>query len=115
LTKGGVAIQIYRLRDTSVTLPRARGDDETSTVAQNQSMLVLVPSEPRHVRQYSNIVEQVRTLEEVSFVVSRPRFGCQVTWWWRGGGASQAEPGTSAKGHLADRTLVSISVSSPLS
>jgi hypothetical protein len=48
-------------------------------------------------------------------VVSRPRFGCQVAWWWRGGGASQAEPGTSAKGHLADRTLVSISVSSLLS
>jgi hypothetical protein len=34
-------------------------------------------------------------------------------WWW-GGGASQAEPDASARGHLADRTLVSISVSSLL-
>jgi hypothetical protein len=24
-------------------------------------------------------------------------------WWQRGGGASQAEPGASVKGHLADR------------
>jgi hypothetical protein len=36
-------------------------------------------------------------------VASRPRFSCQVAWWWRGGGASQAELGTSAKGHLTDR------------
>jgi hypothetical protein len=34
---------------------------------------------------------------EIALVVSRPRFGCQVAWWWRGGGASQAELGTLAK------------------
>jgi hypothetical protein len=47
-------------------------------------------------------------------VMHRPRFGYRqqpihvsqvVARWWRwrrGGGVSQAEPGTSAKGHLAD-------------
>jgi hypothetical protein len=51
----------------------------------------------------------------LGLVVSRPRFGCQVARWWRGGGASQAELGASAKGHLADRILMSISISSLLS
>jgi hypothetical protein len=32
---------------------------------------------------------------------------CQ-TPGWRGGDVSQAEPGTSARGHLADRTFVPI-------
>jgi hypothetical protein len=30
---------------------------------------------------------------------------CQTSRLWRGGGVSQAEPGTSGRGHLADRTL----------
>jgi hypothetical protein len=38
-----------------------------------------------------------------------------VARWWPGGGVSQAEPGTSAKGHLADGVFISINVSSLLS
>jgi hypothetical protein len=34
--------------------------------------------------------------------------------WITGGDVSQAEPGTSAKGHLADGTFVSISISTLL-
>jgi hypothetical protein len=37
-----------------------------------------------------------------------------VVRWRRGGDVSQAEPGTPAKGHLADRTFLSISISSLL-
>jgi hypothetical protein len=60
-------------------------------------------------------------------VASRPRFGYRqqpvhvsqvvavAAWWRRGGGVSQAEPGTSAKGHLAVGFSVSINVSSLLS
>jgi hypothetical protein len=48
-------------------------------------------------------LSSLQFFQELQLVVSRPRFGCQVAWWWRGGGASQAELGTSAKGHLADR------------
>ena len=50
-------------------------------------------------------------LPPMGYIASRPRVGCRqqpihvsqvVARWWRGGGVSQAEPGTSAKGHLAD-------------
>jgi hypothetical protein len=36
---------------------------------------------------------------------------CQTSRW-QGGGVPQAEPSTSAKGHLADRIFVSICISS---
>jgi hypothetical protein len=60
----------------------------------------------------------------VVVVANRPRFGYRqqpihvsqvVARWWRGNDASQAEPGTSAKGHLADGAFISINVSSLLS
>ena len=44
-------------------------------------------------------------------VVRRPRFGYKVVRWRRGDGASQAEPGVSAKGHSVDRMFLHLQVS----